>query len=123
MKIAAICATPRGRNTGMRCVDRALELVLAQTQFHATVDYYCLDLPKDTAQLPDALPYRPLTAFPGHDHYSAVIVWGDFLLCKGWIEQMIDLVSKREGRPEADVRAHVYDTLLPASAAQAAKML
>src|SRR5689334_12331338 len=108
MKLAAICASPRGRNTGMRCVDRALELLLRQTQWRDAVDYYCFDLPKDIAGLPDALPYRPLTAFPGHDHYDAVILWGDFLLSRQWLEQMVGNITKREDRPEADVRAHVY---------------
>ena len=45
MRIAAICATPRNRNTGMRCVDRALQLVLGRTDHPAAVDYFCFDLP------------------------------------------------------------------------------
>jgi hypothetical protein len=113
MRIAAICATPRGNNTGMRCVDGALALLLDQTQLGSSVDYYCFDLPETIADVPDALAYRPITAFPGHDRYRAVILWGDFILSDTWLEQMVRHISKRESRPEAEIRAHVYDTLFP----------
>lgn len=111
MRIAAICATPRNRNTGMRCVDRALQLLLSQASFSAAVDYFCFDIPDYIVGGANEIPYQSIMDFPGHSHYDAIVIWGDFIITRGWLDGIIRHVSVSQKIPIDAVRSHIYDTI------------
>jgi hypothetical protein len=101
----------------MRCVDLALKLLIERSGLPIRVDFFCFDLPHDLRTSPDPIRYRSILELGEISEYNALIIWGDFLLARDWLDAIIPRLAKASGCEEATVRQKVYKTLFPPAVA------
>ncbi len=111
-KIAAICATPRLLNTGMLCVDESLFLLLDNLDLVKSTSFYCFDRPDYLRSYDSSISYQHISNLGALADYDLIILWGDFIITRDWINTICDLLSKELQLPFDEVRSSVEQKVL-----------
>ncbi len=111
-RIAALCATPRYMNTGMRCVDQSLHELLKSLNLLRNTEFFCFDLPDYSKADRNTVSYKSIYEMKPYTEYEIVLLWGDFIVTKKWIDRICKIMSAGKKVPKADVRKLVEDRVL-----------
>jgi hypothetical protein len=111
-RIAAICATPRELNTGMRLVDLALKRILDQADLLESTDFFCFDVPDYLREDPSGIRYRSILDAANLDAYDAIIIWGDFIITRKYLETLALSLSRSRKLPPETVRDALLQRVL-----------
>ena len=107
--VAAICAMPRHGNTGMRCVNHALQKLIEKLGSRTKVDFFCFD----SSSSPDSIRYRSILDLGKASDYAVLIIWGDFILCQGWLARAASRLAGASGAERAMVLRKIHEVLFP----------
>ena len=117
MKIAAVCAYTRSRNTGMSSVDAALCSLISRNMPAAELDLFTIEgenvlsPPRNGAP---AISYKLLTNQRQLHPYDVILFWGDFLHSRSFhVEHILPRTKIRNPSvTESEFIARIFDTLL-----------
>ena len=90
MKIAAICTAPN-QNTGMMFVDRALYLFLTKSGLHEATTYFSFQMEGINKV---GFEYLPLTKDVDLKKFDCILIWGDFLISKHFLNMMKPKIAR-----------------------------
>ncbi len=112
-RIAALCATPRFMNTGMRCVDQSLYELLASLNLLKNTNFYCFDPPSHQNTDEVEILYKAIYEMKPYSEYDLILLWGDFIVTKKWIDRVCEImVGAGSSSQKSSVRNLVENRVL-----------